>query len=154
MQLSKIGNFSHCNKKAPYEKHKAVFLLQNYFINFGIMYESSASKLAPVKVFRKRILKASLLTFLLFTISLFIGIMGYHYLGNLQWVDSFINAAMILGGMGPVSPLDNDAAKIFAGCYALFSGVTFLIGMGVVLAPLLHRFLHKFHLDLDEEDDN
>lgn len=118
------------------------------------MYESSASKLAPVKVFRKRVLKASLVSFLLFSFSLLIGIMGYHYFGKLQWVDSFINAAMILGGMGPVNQLDNDTAKIFAGCYALFSGVTFLIGMGVVLAPLLHRFMHKFHLDLDEEDDN
>ncbi len=118
------------------------------------MYESSASKLAPVKVFRKRIIKASVISFVLFSFSLLIGIMGYHFLGNLMWVDSFINAAMILSGMGPVNELESDSAKIFAGCYAIFSGVTFLIGMGVVLTPLLHRFLHKFHMDIDGEDDN
>jgi hypothetical protein len=117
------------------------------------MYESSGSKLAPVRVFRRRILKAISIAFVIFSISLIIGILGYHHFGNLRWVDSFNNAAMILGGMGPVDPLDNNAAKIFAGCYALFSGVTFLVGMGVVLTPLLHRFLHKFHLDLDGEDD-
>ena len=116
------------------------------------MYESSASKLASVKEFRKRVYKAVFIAFGIISVSLLIGIMGYHYFGYLGWVDSFENAAMILSGMGPVEPLDNDTAKIFAGCYALFSGVTFLIGMGVVLTPLLHRFLHKFHLDLDGED--
>jgi len=117
------------------------------------MYESSASKLVPVKIFRKRVLKAVYISFGIFSISLSIGILGYHFWGHLKWVDSFNNAAMILSGMGPVDILQDDSAKIFSGCYALFSGVAFLIGMGVVLAPLLHRFLHKFHLDLDEEDD-
>ena len=75
---------------------------------------------------------------------------GYHELGNLSWVDSFVNASMILGGMGPVDPLQSDAAKIFAGLYALCSGLIFLLVSAVLLAPILHRFLHHFHLEMEE----
>ena len=78
---------------------------------------------------------------------------GYHMLGGLQWVDAFLEASMILGGMGPVNPLPSDAAKIFASFYALFSGVVFISVMGIMLAPLLHRVLHKFHID-DEGNEN
>jgi hypothetical protein len=81
---------------------------------------------------------------------LFIGMLGYHYWGHLKWVDAFLNASMILGGMGPVDVLDNDAAKIFAGCYAIFSGVMFLSSIAIFLAPILHRFLHRMHLDEDK----
>ncbi|HEY3252192.1 MAG TPA: hypothetical protein VGK25_13870, partial [Ignavibacteria bacterium] len=118
-----------------------------------IMYESISSKLAPSHVFRKRLIRASITSCIIMGFSLLIGVLGYRYLANLRWVDSFLNAAMILGGMGPVDTLCTDGAKLFAGFYALFSGVTFLVGMGVILTPMLHRFLHKFHLDLDDEED-
>jgi len=84
-------------------------------------------------------------------ISLSIGIMGYHFFENLPWIDAFANAAMILSGMGPLSTLQTSSGKLFAGCYALFSGLAFLIIMGLVFAPVVHRFLHKFHLELDSD---
>jgi len=72
---------------------------------------------------------------------------GYHFFEDMNWVDAFVNAAMILFGMGPVSILQTDAGKIFAGCYALFSGLMFITVTGIVLAPVAHRALHKFHLE-------
>ena len=80
---------------------------------------------------------------------LLVGVLGYHGMAHLSWVDSFLNAAMVLAGMGPVAPLDNDAAKVFAGCYALFAGFILLLASGLVLTPVLHRLLHQFHLDED-----
>ena len=76
-----------------------------------------------------------------------IGMAGYHFIENMGWVDAFVNAAMILSGMGPVATLQTDAGKIFAGCYALFSGLMFITVTGIVLAPVAHRALHKFHLE-------
>jgi hypothetical protein len=116
------------------------------------MFEHSKTKLASKKVFRHRMLKFSIISASIFIISLFIGILGYHLLAELGWVDSFLNASMILGGMGPVDMLKSDSAKLFAGFYSLFSGVAFLSSMALFLTPILHRFLHKFHLDMDEED--
>lgn len=72
---------------------------------------------------------------------------GYHYYESMSWVDAYVNAAMILSGMGPVNPLQTDAGKIFAGSYALFSGIVFLVVIAVIFAPVIHRFLHKFHLE-------
>jgi hypothetical protein len=72
---------------------------------------------------------------------------GYHWLEGLSWLDAYLNAAMILGGMGPVAELHTASGKVFAGAYALFSGVVFLVGMGLLLAPVVHRALHRFHLD-------
>src|SRR5258708_30559967 len=79
--------------------------------------------------------------------TLFIGVLGYHLLAQLSWIDSLLNASMILGGMGPVDPLPNDAAKIFASVYALFSGLVFIGVLGVLLAPFVHRVMHRFHID-------
>ncbi len=81
--------------------------------------------------------------------SLVMGILGYHLLEKLSWVDSLLNAAMILGGMGPVNELSTTGGKIFASFYALYSGIIFLVSAGVILAPLYHRFLHRFHMDED-----
>jgi hypothetical protein len=78
-----------------------------------------------------------------------IGIVGYHVLAKLPWVDSFLNAAMILGGMGPVDKLETTPAKLFAAFYALFSGLVFIALMGIVLAPWAHRVMHRFHMDED-----
>jgi hypothetical protein len=116
------------------------------------MFEHRKSKLASPEVFRGRLLKFSLISMVIFAVCLFIGIAGYHYIGRLGWVDAFLNASMILGGMGPVDPLPDKSAKIFAGFYALFSGVAFLAGMSIILAPVVHRFFHKFHLDIDDKD--
>lgn len=83
--------------------------------------------------------------------SLLIGMVGYHCFEKLPWVDSFANASMILSGMGPLGEMKTTGGKIFAGCYALFSGVAFLTSVGVVFAPIYHRFLHKFHLETAKE---
>ncbi len=84
--------------------------------------------------------------------SLLIGMVGYHGLEGLSWIDALVNSAMLLGGMGPVNPLHTVAGKLFASFYALYSGLIFLIVAGVLFAPLFHRFLHRFHLNLDEDD--
>ena len=76
-----------------------------------------------------------------------IGVLGYHYLGHLKWIDALVNASMILSGMGPVDPLPSTAAKVFASCYALFSGLAFIGIAGVMLAPFAHRLLHRFHIE-------
>ena len=78
--------------------------------------------------------------------SLAVGICGYHYLDGLPWVDSLLNASMILGGMGPVDPLKTDAGKVFASLYALYSGLALIAIIGLLLTPVIHRFLHKFHI--------
>lgn len=83
-------------------------------------------------------------------IALAIGVVGYHYIAEMNWVDSILNASMILGGMGPMGELKSDAAKLFASAYALFSGLVFISVMGIVLAPAAHRALHVFHLDDDD----
>ncbi len=80
-------------------------------------------------------------------IALFGGMLGYHSFEHLSWVDSFVNAAMILSGMGPVDTLKTSAGKIFAGCYALFSGLAFITIIALILSPILHRFLIRAHLD-------
>jgi hypothetical protein len=79
--------------------------------------------------------------------ALSIGVVGYHWIAGLPWIDALLNASMILGGMGPVDALHSDGAKLFASAYALFSGVVFISAIGVFVAPAVHRFLHKFHLE-------
>ena len=78
--------------------------------------------------------------------SLAIGVCGYHYLDSLPWLDSLLNASMILGGMGPVDPMKSDAAKVFASMYALYSGLALIAVVGLLFTPVIHRFLHKFHI--------
>ena len=84
--------------------------------------------------------------------SLAMGVAGYHFLEGLSWIDSLVNASMLLGGMGPVNELHTTAGKLFASFYALYSGLLFLVVAGVLFAPLIHRLLHSFHLDLDPDD--
>jgi len=85
--------------------------------------------------------------------ALAIGVLGYHSVAGLSWIDSLLNASMILTGMGPVDPMKTDAAKLFASLYAIFSGSVFLTAIAFVLAPIFHRLLHRFHLDEDEEEE-
>ncbi|HZE96163.1 MAG TPA: hypothetical protein VE981_03980 [Planctomycetota bacterium] len=81
--------------------------------------------------------------------SLSIGIVGYHVFGHLDWVDSLLNASFILTGMGPVDPMKSVAGKLFASGYAIFSGVAFLTTIGILTTPIVHRILHRFHLEED-----
>lgn len=111
------------------------------------MFERKHEKLIPASVFAKRMLGAVGVALGLILPGLFIGIAGYHWIDKLDWVDSLLEASMILGGMGPVNPLRNDAAKIFASAYALFSGLILIGVMGIILTPITHRLLHKFHAE-------
>jgi hypothetical protein len=116
------------------------------------MYEHHNQPLLSTQNFFTRILKHGLLSFALLFCSLGIGILGYHSFEGLSWIDALVNASMILGGMGPVNPLQSTAGKVFASFYALYSGMVFLIIAGVMLAPVVHRFLHHFHL-MEVEDE-
>lgn len=94
---------------------------------------------------RSRVQHAFLLAALMVVLSLLLGVLGYHVLGKLGWVDSLLEASMILGGMGPVSPMQNDAVKVFASFYALYSGLVILSTSGVLLSPWLQRMLYHTH---------
>ena len=111
------------------------------------MFERRTEKLAPFSVFVQRLAAAVAVACGVIALVLFIGVAGYHWLGGLDWIDSLLEASMILGGMGPVSPIKTTAAKVFASGYALFSGLVFIGIMGIVLTPVVHRALHKFHVD-------
>jgi len=101
--------------------------------------------------FVHRLVWHAALAFSLVTGALAIGVIGYHFLAGLPWVDALLDASMILTGMGPVHELVTTRAKLFASAYALFAGVVFLTVAAVVLAPVVHRFLHRFHLDDSDE---
>ena len=89
---------------------------------------------------------------LLIASALGVGILGYHHFEHLPWIDAFLNASMILGGMGQVNALHTDGGKVFAGIYALFSGLAFLGVAGLLFTPLLHRLLHRFHFDAESRE--
>ncbi len=116
------------------------------------MFEQKQEKLAPFSVFIRRLSLSFLIAFALIAIALTIGIIGYHFIAGFDFVDSLLEASMILGGMGPVNQLPNNGAKIFASAYALFSGLVFIAVLGIVLAPITHRMLHKFHIDEEDID--
>jgi hypothetical protein len=111
------------------------------------MYEHRSAPLVPLPLFFRRLLKTFALVGGLVGASLGIGVVGYHTVARLPWIDALLDASMILAGMGPVSPLPTDGAKVFASIYALFSGVVFISSIGLAVAPLAHRFLHEFHLE-------
>jgi hypothetical protein len=115
------------------------------------MYENRSSPLLPREKFYHRLARSVGLGLSVVGASLLIGMAGYHVFEHLGWIDSFANAAMILSGMGPLGELKTSGGKIFAGCYALFSGVAFLTSFGLVFAPVFHRFIHKFHLETDAD---
>lgn len=112
------------------------------------MYEHTKQPLLSRARFLRRVVHHALFALLVIAFALGIGIFGYHFIGELSWVDSLLNASMILGGMGPVDPLRSSAAKIFASFYALFSGLAFIGIATVMIAPFVHRFLHRFHLEV------
>jgi hypothetical protein len=113
------------------------------------MFEHHKQPLLSPREFAIRQLIYVLVAFAIIGGSLLLGMLGYHFLESLPWIDALVNAAMLLGGMGPVNVLHTDAGKLFASFYALYSGIVFLVSVGVILAPLYHRFLHRFHLEMD-----
>jgi hypothetical protein len=112
-----------------------------------LMYEHRKQPLLSSTQFALRVGRHLILALFLLFLGLGVGILGYHFVGELGWVDSLLNASMILSGMGPVDLLRSSAAKIFASCYALFSGLAFLGVASLIVAPFAHRVLHDFHLD-------
>jgi hypothetical protein len=104
-------------------------------------------------IFIRRLGANAAIAALIVLLSLAIGAAGYHWTEHLPWIDAVLNASMILTGMGPVDTLHTEAGKLFASAYALFSGVVFLTMIAVLFAPLLHRFLHRFHLEFESGSD-
>ena len=118
------------------------------------MYEHHNQPLLPRRAFFQRLAAHSGIAVGVVSGSLLIGVLGYHFLEGFSWIDALLNASMILGGMGPVGALHTTAGKVFASVYALFSGIVFLLSVGIILAPVFHRILHHFHLEdgKDEEE--
>jgi len=111
------------------------------------MYEHRKQKLAPIRVFYRRVLGNILLAVGILLICLLIGIFGYHYTAGIAWLDAVHNASMILSGMGPVVEINTVGGKWFSSFYALFSGVVFITNIGVILAPVMHRLYHRLHVE-------
>jgi hypothetical protein len=111
------------------------------------MFEHRQEALLPRALFLRRLLKYGAVSCGLALFSLLLGILGYRHFEKMAWIDAFVNAAMLLGGMGPVGELHTRAGKLFAGTYALYCGLVVIVSMGILITPLFHRFLHKFHLE-------
>ena len=109
------------------------------------MYEPKTHAPIPAQHFIRRVLRHALAAVALLLLSLALGMAGYEYFEDLPWRDAFLNAAMLMGGMGPVDPPRTDGGKVFAGLYALYAGLVFLVASGLVFAPIVHRVLHRFH---------
>src|SRR5215470_1616953 len=115
------------------------------------MYEARHTPLASRRRFVRRLFKSFGIVMAVIAVSLGVGMAGYRYFEGLHWIDAFLNAAMLLGGMGPVDPIRTTGGKVFAGLYALYAGMVVLVAAGILMAPVFHRFLHRFHLEEDEE---
>jgi hypothetical protein len=116
------------------------------------MFEHHQQPHASTSVFVRRMARFILTAMGILSASLVLGIFGYHYFEGLSWLDSLLNASMLLGGMGPLAPLHTVAGKLFASFYALYSGMIILVAAGVMVTPILHRVLHHFHLEIEEKD--
>lgn len=112
-------------------------------------FEHHKKPLLPKKDFLRRQIRYTGFSLIILAVSLGLGTSGYHVFGDLTWTDAFLNASMILTGMGPVDRMESNAGKLFASFYALYSGIAFLTLAGVLFAPIYHRFLHKLHLDME-----
>jgi hypothetical protein len=110
-------------------------------------FESRHEALLPRPAFVRRLGRYFAIVLVFIGVSLFAGMVGYHYLEDLPWIDAFVNAAMILSGMGPVAQLQTWGGKLFAGLYALYSGLAVLVAASILMAPIFHRWLHRFHLE-------
>jgi hypothetical protein len=113
------------------------------------MFEKKHQPIASKKTVLMRLVKTSMITALGLSIWLTVGVVGYHITCKFSWIDSLLNASMILSGMGPTSSIDNNLGKVFASLYAIFSGVIFITSVGVLLSPIVHRFMHQLNLPKD-----
>jgi len=113
----------------------------------SFIYERRSERLLTPLEFSLRLIRHGVVVLALVAVSLAVGILGYHYLARMGWIDAFLNASMILGGMGPVDGMPTAAAKVFAGCYALYSGIVLIAVAGIMIGPFAHRLLHKLHSD-------
>jgi hypothetical protein len=110
-------------------------------------FEHRAQPVIPPDQFLVRLAHSGIIALALIAVSLFIGMVGYHGLEGLSWIDAFLNASMLLGGMGPVNTPSTFGGKLFAGLYALYCGMAVILVAGVILAPVAHRLLHRFHME-------
>ncbi len=111
------------------------------------MYESRKQPPLPWAKFLQRLLRHSAVALALLVVSLGIGMLGYVFFEHLSWIDAFLNSAMLLGGMGPVNPPQTAAGKLFAGLYALYAGLVFIVTAALLFTPILHRIFHRLHWD-------
>ena len=118
-----------------------------------LVFESRRQKLIPVERFARRMARVALIWLAMTVAGLAIGMAGYAWTEGMGATDAFLNAAMILSGMGPVTELKTTAGKLFAGVYAIFSGLFIVVATGFVLAPLLHRVMHALHVEAGKDDD-
>ena len=115
-------------------------------------YETRHQPLLPRRAFLKRLARNFAVASLLVGLSLGAGMVGYHYFEGMAWIDAFANAAMILSGMGPLNPMQTWGGKLFAGLYALYSGLVLIAVTTIILAPIVHRLLHHFHVAEEQRD--
>ena len=115
------------------------------------MYENRRAPLLSRELYLQRVAKHAAIALALAIASLGTGMWGYSYFEGLEWRDAFMNAAMLLGGMGPVHDPATPGGKVFAGLYALYCGLVFIVTVGIILAPVVHRLMHRFHLQEDEK---
>jgi len=111
------------------------------------MYERRHDPLIPREMYLRRLARNGGIAAAVVFAALFLGVSGYHWIEGIPWVDAILNASMILGGMGPVAVLQTTTGKLFASGYALFSGLLFIFVCGILFGPVVHRFLHHFHLE-------
>jgi hypothetical protein len=109
------------------------------------MLERKSQPLLPRPLYYRRLARSFAMASMLIAVSLAIGMAGYHGFERLSWLDAFLNAAMIMSGMGPVSTMQTPAGKLFAGCYALYCGLALITAAAILFAPIVHRFIHRFH---------
>jgi hypothetical protein len=114
-------------------------------------FETKHQPLLSRRAFAKRVARNFAAASLLIGISLAVGMAGYHHFEQMPWIDAFVNAAMILSGMGPVGQLQAWGGKLFAGLYALYSGLALIVATGILIAPVVHRLLHRFHVETEKE---
>ena len=115
-------------------------------------YESKHQPLLSRSRFIRRLARSLAAATILAGISLLGGVLGYRYFEGMEWIDAFANASMILSGMGPLTPLQTWGGKLFAGLYALYSGLTLIFATGIIIAPIVQRVLHRFHLETDSKE--
>lgn len=115
-------------------------------------YEMITQPVLKRPAFARRVARNFLIATGMIMLSLFVGMLGYRYLEEKEWIDAFASASMILSGMGPLEPAKNWWGKLFSGCYALYSGLLLILASGVLLAPFVHRMLHRMHCDVEEHE--